>query len=253
MILLYFVAGLFAVDMAGMVLWYACCHPRSHWLGHPLVALSGSRTVALTFDDGPSEHTPAVLEILRARGVRATFFLCGRSVEQYPATVQSIVDAGHEIGNHSYSHPYLYFHSKREIEVEIDRTQEAIEKACGLRPRLFRPPYGARWFGLPAVLRERSLTLVQWSVNGRDWELAAPDIVQGILDHARPGAIVLLHDGWQPVAAIRGIGRKPAEGKSSAAASVAALSAVIDGLAKQDLEFVTIREMLEMRTRTGRA
>lgn len=235
---------LLVLDAAAMGLWYACSYPRSCWLGHPVVENAGRRWVALTFDDGPSEQTPAVLNVLRSRNVRATFFVCGRAVEQNPEFVRTIVEQGHAIGNHTYSHRYLYFHSRSAIEQEIDRTQDAVADACGVRPGLFRPPYGARWFGLPKVLRERGMRLVHWSVNALDWKLAPPQVVETVMRCVRPGSVVLLHDGRQAPSTIRGIRRTADAGIASAQSTVAALPEIIDGLLTQGFELVTVEQML---------
>ena len=106
--------------------------------------------MALTFDDGPAERfTAQVLDILREQQVPATFFVCGENVEEHPDLLRRIVAEGHEIGNHTYSHLFVYFKSRRRIAEEIDRTQAIIEKVVGFRPSLFRPPYGGAmvWAG----------------------------------------------------------------------------------------------------------
>ncbi|MBZ5566079.1 MAG: polysaccharide deacetylase family protein [Acidobacteriia bacterium] len=132
------------------------------------------RRIALTFDDGPAERfTEQILDILRERNVKATFFLCGEHVDRYPEIVRRIHAEGHTLGNHTYSHPFLYFRSRAFLASEINRTQEAIEKVVGYRPRFFRPPYGARWLGLYSVLGKRNLRLVNWSDTGYDWKLDA--------------------------------------------------------------------------------
>src|SRR3974377_101343 len=105
--------------------------------------------VALTFDDGPSSpYTGQILEILRERGVTATFFLCGRNVECHPEIARRIVAEGHTIGNHTYSHPFPYFRRRSFFAAEIDRAQNAIERAAGQRPKIFRPPFGAPRLGM---------------------------------------------------------------------------------------------------------
>ena len=152
--------------------------------------------MALTFDDGPAlPFTVQILEILRARGAPATFVVCGQNVERYPEIVCRIHAEGHTLGNHTYSHPFLYLQSRKKIAEEIDRTQDLLEKLTGYRPTLFRPPYGARWFGLYPVLRERGMRVVQWSDTGYDGESGAEAIVTATLQHLRPGSVILLHDG----------------------------------------------------------
>ncbi len=154
-----------------------------------------ARAIALTFDDGPSESTPALLEVLARYGVRATFFQVGANVERLPGIARETADAGHEIGNHSYSHPLFCFRSAAFIRSELERAQNAIAAQTGVRPALFRAPYGVRWPGLRAAQRETGVTGVMWTVIGYDWNLAAEAIVRRISYRIANGAIVCLHDG----------------------------------------------------------
>lgn len=153
------------------------------------------RAVALTFDDGPSEGTSALLDILARRSVRATFFLCGLNVERLPRVARTVAAAGHEIGNHSYSHPFLCFRTGSFMRAELARAQEAIETHTGASPQLFRAPYGVRWPGLRAAQRSLGLTGVMWSVIGYDWNRAADSIVRRVTGKISNGAIICLHDG----------------------------------------------------------
>ncbi len=153
------------------------------------------RQVALTFDDGPSEETPAFLDLLDAFAARATFFQCGQNVERLPAISRVVRDRGHEIGNHTWSHPRLPFCAPARIREEIGRAQEALARAAGVRPRLFRPPYGLPGLGLPRALRQHGLVSVMWTVMGYDWEWEASEIAAHVLSHVSNGAIVCLHDG----------------------------------------------------------
>ncbi len=193
------------------------------------------RRIALTFDDGPAERfTDQILDILRERNVKATFFVCGEHVERNPEIVRRIHAEGHTLGNHTYSHPFPYFRSRAFFAREIDRTQEAIEKVVGCRPTFFRPPYGARWPGLCSVLGKRNLRLVNWSDTGYDWKLDAEGIVRETLKTLGPGSIILLHDGLR--------GPRPKEIDQSA--TVRALPAIIDGAQKARLQFVPLDEFL---------
>jgi peptidoglycan/xylan/chitin deacetylase (PgdA/CDA1 family) len=151
--------------------------------------------VALTFDDGPSESTPLILEALAEHAVPATFFSCGANVERLPDVAREVAERGHEIGNHSYSHPYLFLRSPRQIEDELRRAQETIEKHTGVRPVWFRAPYGARWFGLGAAQRKLELTGVMWSAIGYDWSRRANEVVARLAASVTSGAILCLHDG----------------------------------------------------------
>jgi peptidoglycan-N-acetylglucosamine deacetylase len=153
------------------------------------------RTIALTFDDGPSESTPRLLEILARHNVAATFFQCGHNVARLPSVARAVREAGHEIGNHSYSHPLFSFQSPRFIQREVRLAQEAIEERTGARPRWFRAPYGVRWFGLRRALRELHLTGVMWTVIGYDWKHQAGAVVKRMASVISDGAILCLHDG----------------------------------------------------------
>ncbi len=149
----------------------------------------------MTFDDGPSEGTPALLELLARHGVAATFFQCGANVERLPGVAREAREAGHEIGNHTYSHPMLCFRSPAFIRRELQRAQAAIEAHTGARPVLFRAPYGVRWPGLGAAQAGLGLTGIMWTVIGYDWKLGAEEIVRGVSGSVSNGAIICLHDG----------------------------------------------------------
>ncbi len=225
------------VVAGGALLWRACTAPQSQLLGPSLVRgkAPGNR-IALTFDDGPSvPFTGQVLDILRERAVPATFFVCGRCVERHPAVARRIRDEGHALGNHTYSHPYLYFRSKARIAEEIDRTQEIVQRVAGERPGVFRPPYGGRWFGLNSVLRERGMRLVQWSDASRDWAEDAGTITRAILRSLRPGGIILLHDGREARAREEAI---------DCAGAVGALPSIIDEARDAGLEFAPLKDFL---------
>lgn len=155
----------------------------------------GGRRIALTFDDGPSNETPRFLELLDRLAVPATFFVCGKNVARRPAAARAVVEAGHAVGNHTYSHPVLPVRGRRRIREEIARTQRVIEEATGARPGLFRAPYGLGAPALAPVLADLGLRRVHWTVIGNDWKRRAPKIAARVLAAACPGAIVCLHDG----------------------------------------------------------
>ncbi|HVX65138.1 MAG TPA: polysaccharide deacetylase family protein, partial [Bryobacteraceae bacterium] len=156
---------------------------------------AGRRSIALTFDDGPSESTPELLELLARHGVRATFFECGRHVRRLPQVARAVAGAGHELGNHSDTHRAFYFLPAREIHAELARAQEAIGEAAGVKPVLFRAPFGTRWFGLRAAQRSLGLLGVMWTAIGRDWKLPAARVAGRLARAASNGAIFCLHDG----------------------------------------------------------
>ncbi|MGD1104722.1 MAG: polysaccharide deacetylase family protein [Terriglobia bacterium] len=181
----------------GLWFWWACSVPSSTFFRPVLIrGPQEGKRIALTFDDGPTEQfTEQILDILREHHVPATFFVCGRNVEKSPDLLRRIVAEGHEVGNHTYSHLFVYFKSRRRIAAEIDQTQAIIEQVVGFRPNIFRPPYGARWFGLVPTLVERGMHMVLWSATGYDWKKDAQGIMGAAFRELKPGAVILLHDG----------------------------------------------------------
>lgn len=257
--------GVFAVlaifDVFGLLFWYTCSWPRSRILGPVLDhGPSGRKQIALTFDDGPLlPYTQKILDILKSRQVQATFFLCGKDVEQHPEIVHRMHSDGHTIGNHTWSHPYLYFKSRKRIMEEIDRTQRVIRLATGQTPILFRPPYGGRWLGLYPLLKERGMHLVQWSVSSDDWKMERDAVVRKVQSKLHPGAIVLLHDGRQEpegylLQAHQGRDAEPSGNKQlqgglpqhegSLSGTVSALPAIIDAAQAMEYEFVSVEDFV---------
>ncbi len=235
--LLHILEIIAAVALAfGLWFWWACSEPWSTFFRPVLIRgpREGKR-VTLTFDDGPAEKfTEQILGILREHRVPATFFVCGKNAEQHPELLRRIVAEGHEVGNHSYSHFFTYFKSRRRMAREIDNTQAIIEKLTGQRPSFFRPPYGARWFGLVPTLLQRGMHLILWSATGYDWKKDAQGIVNAALRELKPGAIILLHDGREA--------RPPAEIDRSG--TVAALPAIIAGARERGYTFAPLRDFL---------
>jgi peptidoglycan-N-acetylglucosamine deacetylase len=190
--------ALFLVAL-GFLVWYVVAAPASQVLGKSLIRGSlNSRKIALTFDDGPGEATPAILDMLKHAEIRATFFLCGQNVERFPAVARRIAEEGHEIGNHTYSHPRLLGRTPGKIAHEIQRAQSVIAHHTGRTPTLFRPPYGLRWFGLFRILERNSLTSVMWTVNSLDWKLPIEKVIARVVNGTRAGTIILFHDGIPP-------------------------------------------------------
>ena len=156
------------------------------------------RAYALTFDDGPDPlWTPRLLQLLRQAHVHATFCLVGRQAARYPALVRAIVAGGHALCNHSWSHDeQLATRSPEVVRAELARTQDAVRRATGVTPRLFRAPGGVWSSGLVAEARRQGMSPLQWSVDPRDWTRpGTAAIVRDVLRQLRPGSVVLLHDG----------------------------------------------------------
>ncbi|HYL36827.1 MAG TPA: polysaccharide deacetylase family protein [Bryobacteraceae bacterium] len=188
-------AGAAAFGSAG-VLTYAVRFPSSSLLAPSVYHGAGTRpAIALTFDDGPSESTPELLEILARHGAPATFFQCGANVRRLPEVARAVAAAGHEIGNHSDTHPKLHFKSRQTIYGELAAAQETIQQVTGLRPQYFRAPYGIRWFGLREAQQRLGLMGVMWTTIGMDWKWPAERVIPRLLGGAANGAIFCLHDG----------------------------------------------------------
>lgn len=162
-------------------------------------ATHGSRDrprVALTFDDGPDPaRTPALLDVLAELHAPATFFVVGKSVDANPELTARIAHEGHELGNHTYNHPYLPLSRSRSVARELAAADAAIERATGTVPVLARPPYGGRSPRNVRVFDRSSKRLVLWDVNSFDWKgLSAEAIAERVLARTRPGSIILLHE-----------------------------------------------------------
>lgn len=195
--------------------------------------------VALTFDDGPSPvFTPLVLDILKRRGVKATFFLVGKHVEKYPDVVRRIIREGHEIGSHSYSHRDLVPASRAAVLCEIERAEQAFIKVVGSKPALFRPPRGLYSESVRKLIEEKGYQMVLWSVSGMDWSgVSAERIAKRVIRRIHPGAIILLHDSGALLKSEGG----------SRHNTVKAVELIIDYLIEMGFEFVTVSELIGER------
>jgi peptidoglycan-N-acetylglucosamine deacetylase len=170
-------------------------------LGHRMFPqLSGyapTTTVALTFDDGPDPtSTPAILDALATAGVHATFFLLGSMLERAKDLGRELVDAGHEVAVHGWSHRYLLARGPLATYRDIARAREFIAETTGVRPTYYRPPYGVLTTAALAAARRLQLTPVLWTACGNDWtRTATPESVAGqVTRQLRPGGTILLHD-----------------------------------------------------------
>ncbi len=195
---------------------------------------TSKKVVALTFDDGPySPYTEQVLDILKEYNVPATFFVIGQNAEKYPELIQRIVSEGHQLGNHTYHHVDLLKTNNKTVIEEIDRTNKVLTAITGTTPHVVRPPHGFRDPAVMAIMAERGLAVVEWSVMARDWTNPGVEvIVDRIVDKVRNGSIILLHDG-------DGI-----EGKASRLQSVEATRRIIQTLTAEGYQFVTVDEIL---------
>jgi peptidoglycan/xylan/chitin deacetylase (PgdA/CDA1 family) len=198
------------------------------------------RSVALTFDDGPSEASLTLVDYLAQEDINATFFECGMNVRRHPQIARDIRDAGHEIGNHTYSHPRLCprlgwnlnLHSPSFIEREFSMAQKIIEGETGVTPTLLRAPYGLRWYGMGAIQKKLGLLGVMWTVIGHDWGWQADRIANFVLRKAAPGGIICLHDG-------RGV-----QPDADISEMLKALRQIVPALKDQGYSFDTVSELL---------
>jgi peptidoglycan/xylan/chitin deacetylase (PgdA/CDA1 family) len=182
---------------------YASLWPASQLFGSAFIAPPRPGELALTFDDGPNPaFTPHLLDILDRRDVRATFFLVGSRAQAEPALVRRIVDAGHLIGNHAWSHRNLALASSSTIEDQLSRTTETLEQISGAPIRFFRPPYGARRPATLGIARRLGLTPVLWNAMTSDWKNPSADAIArrlinkiDRLYHLGLAANIVLHDG----------------------------------------------------------
>jgi peptidoglycan-N-acetylglucosamine deacetylase len=213
--------------------------PTSQLYGRSFVGLTpDSRKLALTYDDGPNDpYTLQLLDVLAKHDVRATFFLLGQFVQQRPEIVMAIASAGHDIGNHTWSHPYLIWASPAEARSQLERTTKAIQDACGITPTLFRPPFGGRRPGTFSLARELGMTTVMWRVTTYDWEADSPDFILNKARKAiRGGDVVLMHDGGHTRMGVK------------RSHTVAATDQLISEYKPKGYEFVSVSEMLASNT-----
>ena len=152
--------------------------------------------IALTFDDGPHPHqTQQILDLLDRYNVKATFFMVGVNVVNYPDVARAVLDSGHEVGNHTYSHFHVKQLEAKVLEEEIDRCEDVLEELCEYRPHLFRPPEGMITSELQRYTAECDYSLILWSIDTRDWERrSAEEIAQSVLSRVKSGDIILMHD-----------------------------------------------------------
>src|SRR5437588_1932660 len=185
--------------------------------------------IALTFDDGPSATlTPKLLDLLAAHHIKATFFVIGENVAEHPDIVARAAREGHEIGNHSWSHPNFAKISAESVRSQLQRTDDAIKNATGNRPTLMRPPYGSvterekRW-----IHDEFGYRIILWDVDPYDWKRPGPAVVRNrILKETQPGSIVLSHD-IHP-------------------GTIEAMPSTFDALEAKGFKFVTVSELIRM-------
>jgi peptidoglycan-N-acetylglucosamine deacetylase len=184
------------------------------------------RRLAITFDDGPTPGvTERVLEELRKRDIKSSFFMIGQRIVAYPDLCKKVFDDGHEVCNHSFTHPQLSKMPDMAVSLELERCQEAVDKAIGRKPVWCRPPYGAFRKTQGHLAVALGLGVVYWSVDPRDWaQPGAEKLIQIVPAQSRPGSIILMHDLHSQTAD--------------------AVPAILDKLLEQEYEFTTISGFL---------
>lgn len=215
---------------------YQSMSPTGQWYGRTFTGLSrGSKKIALTFDDGPNDpYTPQILDILARHNVKATFFMLGQYVHVRPDLARMAAAAGHVIGNHTFSHRNLIFLSGNRVKKEIEDCTRVLRESVGPHSSLFRPPYGGRRPASLRIARTLGLEPVMWNVTGWDWKAPSADFIEEkIAARARPGSVILLHDGGHER---MGVDRSK---------TVVATDRIIARYKSDGYEFVTIPEMME--------
>lgn len=204
-------------------------NPPSRPTTPPGRGADGDKFVALTFDDGPdAKYTTAILDILKEKGIKATFFVVGQQVNKYPEVLERIADEGHAIGNHTQNHKDLKKQTKAEILKQINLTDKAISDVLGETPKLFRAPYGSLSDTLKQVLKDQGRKHTGWTIDTRDWAGTSIEDMRDMIRHqTKPNGIILMHSfGGQHI-------------KNT----VLALPDIIDDLHKLGYTFVTADEL----------
>lgn len=198
---------------------------------------SPAKVIALTFDDGPwPKSTAQVLNILKKNNVKATFFVVGRQVQSYPQLTKQVVAEGHAIANHSWSHQY-HAYSGPAAARELDSTANLVYKLTGVKTTLFRPPAGIMNNGLVASAHQKKYAVVMWSADSLDWRYRSSSaLVNSVLREAKPGGIVLMHDGG-----------------GDRSKTIQALPQLIAQLKKRGYNFVTVPQLMEMQDKKLKA
>ncbi|MFB6800342.1 polysaccharide deacetylase family protein [Peribacillus butanolivorans] len=207
---------------------YKLMNSRTHQFFGGLTAKveTNQKVVALTFDDGPSKNVNQILPLLDKYNVKATFFLIGNEIERYPEEAKKIVEAGHQIGNHTYSHKRMVFKSSSYIKEEIEKTDKLIQN-FGYKGEIdVRPPNGKKLVGLPYYLNKNDRDTITWNIEPDSYYTSASDKVNYVKDHIKPGSIILMHPMYDDI------------GKE-----LQAIEGVLKLLSEEGYTFVTVNEL----------
>ncbi|KAA9027836.1 polysaccharide deacetylase family protein [Niallia endozanthoxylica] len=190
---------------------------------------TNKKVVALTFDDGPTENITQILPLLDKYNVKATFFLIGQDIENYPEGAKQIAAAGHQIGNHTYSHHRMVFKTPSFIQKELEKTDTLILEAGYEGEIDFRPPYGKKLIGLPYYLKKQNKETITWNLEPDTFYSAASDKVKYVKENVTPGSIILLHPMYE-----------------DAEQALETIEGVIQTLLEKGYTFVTVDELQEL-------
>ena len=223
---------------------YQSMAPTGQWYGRTFsLGAQGSKQIALTYDDGPNDpHTLRLLEVLAKQEVKATFFMIGRFVRERPDIARAVAAAGHEIGNHTFTHPLLIFQPGARTRTELMDCRQALGDTVGEHSNLFRPPFGGRRPATLRIARELGLETVMWNVTGYDWKAPPASVIEDkVVRHVHPGGgdVILLHDGGHRAMS------------ADRAQTVIATGNLIRRYRDQGYDFVTVPEMMSVVRNTG--
>jgi len=191
---------------------------------------TNQKVVALTFDDGPTNNVDKILPLLKQYNVKATFFLIGNDIEKNPEEAKKIVSAGHQVGNHTFSHDRMVLKSPSFIKEEIEKTDELIREA-GYKDEIdFRPPYGKKMIGLPYYLNKVQKETITWNIEPDTYYSSAADKVEYVKKNIKPGSIILLHPMYDKTGN-----------------ELKTIEEILQSLTKEGYQFVTVDELQKMK------
>ncbi len=241
-----FLLGIITLGVLGYFSYEAIEAPENQLFGKTVASGSPTvREVALTYDDGPNPpYTDRILDVLKAEHVKATFFVVGRAVAAYPATLRRIANEGHAIGNHTWDHPHLIMDSRTAIRAELTRTQNAIVRITGRPTHLMRPPFGIRDFRVIAEAHALGYDVVMWDVPlPNDWEQPGDaTIAKRVVSRVHDGSIIVLHDGDR--GRLCGRNRPFPPHDCDRSQEIAATREIVETLRAQGYRFVTIPRLM---------
>ena len=190
---------------------------------------TNQKVVALTFDDGPTKNINQILPLLEKYNAKATFFLIGQEIEKHPEETIKIVQAGHQIGNHTYSHIRMILRTHSVIKDEIQKTDQLIQEA-GFKGEIdFRPPNGKKLVGLPYYLNKHNKDTITWNIEPDTYYTTASDKVNYVKDNIKPGSIILMHPMYDDTGE-----------------ELQAIEGILQALLKEGYTFVTVNELQEL-------